>query len=78
MSGRGLGFTGGTVDKLESIPGFRTTLEPEEFLRQVNELGIAVIGQTAHITPADKKILRPAGCNRYCGEFEPDCFQHYE
>ncbi len=56
MSGRGLGFTGGTVDKLESIPGFRTTLEPEEFLRQVNELGIAVIGQTAHITPADKKI----------------------
>ncbi|MFR7990144.1 MAG: pyrimidine-nucleoside phosphorylase [Anaerovoracaceae bacterium] len=56
MSGRGLGFTGGTVDKLESIPGFRTTLEPEEFLRQVNETGIALIGQTAHITPADKKI----------------------
>ena len=56
MSGRGLGFTGGTVDKMESIPGFRTTLEPEEFLQQVNELGIAVIGQTAHITPADKKI----------------------
>ncbi len=56
MSGRGLGFTGGTVDKLESIPGFRTTLEPAAFLQQVNEAGIAVIGQTAHITPADKKI----------------------
>ena len=56
MSGRGLGFTGGTVDKLESIPGFLTAMEPEDFLRQVNEIGIAVIGQTGHITPADKKI----------------------
>lgn len=56
MSGRGLGFTGGTVDKLEAIPGFRTTLEPEEFLRQVNDIKISVIGQTAHITPADKKL----------------------
>lgn len=56
MSGRGLGFTGGTVDKMESIPNFRTSLEPEEFLNQVNEVGMAVIGQTAHITPADKKI----------------------
>ena len=56
MSGRGLGFTGGTVDKMESIPGFRTTLEAQEFIRQVNQIGIAVIGQTAHITPADKKL----------------------
>ena len=56
MSGRGLGFTGGTVDKMESIPGFRTSLDPEEFLAQVNEIGMAVIGQTAHITPADKKL----------------------
>ena len=56
MSGRGLGFTGGTVDKMESIPGFRTSLEPEEFLNQVNIIGMAVIGQTAHITPADKKL----------------------
>lgn len=56
MSGRGLGFTGGTVDKMESIPGFRIALEPDEFLNQVNEIGIAVIGQTAHITPADKKL----------------------
>ena len=56
MSGRGLGFTGGTVDKMESIPGFRTSLSPEEFLSQVNDIGISVIGQTAHITPADKKL----------------------
>ena len=56
MSGRGLGFTGGTVDKMESIPGFKTSLEPEEFLNQVNEVGMAVIGQSGHITPADKKL----------------------
>lgn len=56
MSGRGLGFTGGTVDKMESIPGLRTTLEPEEFLKQVNDIKLSVIGQTAHITPADKKL----------------------
>lgn len=56
MSGRGLGFTGGTIDKLESIPGFRTALSPEEFDRQVNRIGIALTGQTGCITPADKKI----------------------
>ena len=56
MSGRGLGFTGGTVDKMESIPGFRTVLEPEEFMNQVNNVGMAVIGQSGHITPADKKL----------------------
>lgn len=56
MSGRGLGFTGGTVDKLESIPGFRTSLEAAEFLEQVRKIGIALTGQTGHITPADKKI----------------------
>ena len=64
MSGRGLGFTGGTVDKMESIPGFRIALEPEEFLGQVNEIKLSVIGQTAHITPADKKLyaLRDVTC----------------
>ena len=56
MSGRGLGFTGGTVDKMESIPGFRTSMEKEEFIRAVNERRIAVIGQTGNLTPADKKI----------------------
>lgn len=56
MSGRGLGFTGGTVDKMESIPGFRTTLEANEFISLVNRVGLSVIGQTAHIAPADKKL----------------------
>ena len=56
MSGRGLGFTGGTVDKMESIPGFQTTLEEQDFFRLVNENGISVIGQTGSIAPADKKI----------------------
>lgn len=56
MSGRGLGHTGGTLDKLESIPGFSIVKSPEDFLTQVREIGIAVIGQTANITPADKKL----------------------
>ena len=56
MSGRGLGHTGGTVDKLESIPGYRTDLSPEEFLTQVEKVGMAVIGQTGNLTPADKKL----------------------
>ena len=56
MSGRGLGFTGGTVDKLESIPGYRTNIPVEEFIENVNNVGISLIGQTANIAPADKKI----------------------
>lgn len=56
MSGRGLGFTGGTIDKLEAIPGYKTSLTREEFMNQVNDKGIAVIGQTGRIAPADKKI----------------------
>lgn len=56
MSGRGLGFTGGTVDKMESIPGMKTSLEPDLFIDQVNKIGLAVIGQTGHIAPADKKL----------------------
>ena len=56
MSGRGLGHTGGTVDKLESISGYRTDLSPEEFFAQAENIGIALIGQTGDITPADKKL----------------------
>lgn len=56
MSGRGLGHTGGTIDKLESIPGFRTSLPREEFFDLVNRHGIAVIGQSGNLVPADKKI----------------------
>ena len=56
MSGRGLGHTGGTVDKLESIDGFKTTLSEEDFIKQVNEIGIAIIGQSKQLAPADKKL----------------------
>ena len=56
MSGRGLGHTGGTVDKLESIAGFRTTLTTEQFRRQVEQIGVAVIDQSGNLTPADKKL----------------------
>ena len=56
MSGRGLGHTGGTVDKLESIPNMRVSLEREEFLEVVKKVGISVIGQSGNLTPADKKL----------------------
>ena len=56
MSGRGLGHTGGTIDKLESFTGFRTDLTPEEFIRNVNTIHIAIAGQTANLAPADKKL----------------------
>ena len=56
MSGRGLGHTGGTVDKLESIPGFRSSMHPEELLRQCERIGIAVAGQSGDLAPADKKL----------------------
>jgi pyrimidine-nucleoside phosphorylase len=56
MSGRALGHTGGTLDKLESIPGFRTDLSTEEFQKQLAELGLCFIGQTDHLAPADKKL----------------------
>ena len=56
MSGRGLGHTGGTLDKLESIPGFRIEVGIEEFLRQVRDVGLAIVGQTADLVPADKRL----------------------
>jgi len=56
ISGRGLGHSGGTLDKLEAIPGFRTKLTADEFYEQVEQIGVAMIGQTDHLVPADKKI----------------------
>ena len=56
MSGRGLGFTGGTLDKLESIPGFSVSMAEERFMRQVDETGLAIIGQTASLAPCDKVL----------------------
>ncbi len=56
MSGRGLGHTGGTIDKLESIPSFNTSLTREKFFDNVNQHGVAVVGQTGNLTPADKKL----------------------
>lgn len=56
MSGRGLGHTGGTIDKLESIPGFSTALTTDRFMEQVRQIGIAIAGQTGNLVPADKKM----------------------
>lgn len=56
MSGRGLGHTGGTLDKLESIPGMKVFVSEEHFIKQVNDIGLAIIGQTASLVPADKKL----------------------
>ena len=56
MSGRGLGYTGGTIDKLESIPGFKTTITNEEFIKEVNDINMAIVSGNENLVPADKKI----------------------
>lgn len=56
MSGRGLSHTGGTIDKLESIPGFRTELSKDEFIEAVNRVGAAIVGQSKDLVPADKRF----------------------
>ena len=62
MSGRGLGFTGGTVDKLESIPGYITNIEVDRFIDNVKNIGISLIGQTLNLAPADKKLYALRDC----------------
>lgn len=56
MSGRGLGHTGGTLDKMESIPGMQINISEDDFISQVNKIGMAIVGQTGHLVPADKKL----------------------
>lgn len=56
MSGRGLGHTGGTIDKMESIPGLKTDISTDKFIEMVNEIGLSVVGQTGNLAPADKKL----------------------
>ena len=56
MSGRGLGHTGGTIDKLESIPGYQVVLDVNDFIKQVKDIGIAIVGQSGDVAPADKKL----------------------
>lgn len=56
MSGRGLGHTGGTLDKMESIPGMKIAIPQDQFIKQVNDIGLAIVGQTGHLVPADKKL----------------------
>ena len=69
MSGRGLGHTGGTLDKLESIPGFRTGLSLEEARAQVDRLGCVMLGQTPEIAPADKRSTPCATSPRRSSRF---------
>ena len=65
MSGRGLGHTGGTIDKFESIPGFQVERSYAEFIRQVNRVKAAVISQSGNLVPADKRLYAPARFDRY-------------
>jgi pyrimidine-nucleoside phosphorylase len=65
MSGRGLGFSGGTLDKMESIPGYRINLTREEFLSQLKSLGLVLTGQTGDLAPADGKLMPCAMSGRY-------------
>ena len=58
MSGRGLGYTGGTADKLESIPGYKVEVEEKEFIENVKKIGISLITQTSNLAPADKKYMQ--------------------
>ena len=77
MSGRGLGHTGGTIDKLESIPGFCTALSTERFLQNVRDIGLSVVGQTGNLVPADKKLYALRDMTATVDNLAY-CFQHHE
>ncbi len=78
FSGKGLGITGGTIDKLESIRGFKTELSSQEFIDNVNKHKIAVAGQTGNLVPADKKTLCITRCDGYCRFHSFNCCINYE
>jgi hypothetical protein len=78
MSGRGLSFSGGTIDKLESIAGWTAEISEEHFRRQVREIGLVVAAQTANLAPADKHALRAARCHRHRAQPAADRGQHHE
>ncbi len=78
LSGRSLGHTGGTIDKLEAIPGFKTDLQVKDFYRIANEVGIVVAGQTANIAPADKKNICFTRCNRNSRRTFINCIKYNE
>ena len=78
ISGRGLGHTGGTLDKLESIPGFNVNLSVTDFRRVLAQCGAGLIGQTAEIAPADKKLYALARRYRHRGKPLPDLRVHHE
>lgn len=78
MSGRGLGHTGGTVDKMEAIPGLRTNFSQQEFFDIVNKTGISVIGQSGNLAPADKKTLCIKRCNSNSRKYTTYSSIYYE
>jgi len=78
MAGRSLGHTGGTLDKLEAIPGFQSSLSIDEMIKAVQTCGIAVVGQTANLVPADKKLYALARCYRYRRQPALDRYQYHE
>ncbi len=77
MSGRGLGRTGGTIDKLESIPGVKTELPEEDFLRITREVGCCVVGQTGELAPADKRLYALRDADQHGGFCAPDRLLHH-
>lgn len=78
MSGRGLGFSGGTLDKMESIPGYRTDLTQEEFIDQLRSIGLVLTGQSGDLAPADGKLYALRDVTGDCAVYAADRFIYHE